>query len=205
MTVIPPYSFYASVYRDYTSNDEIGFYLYGDMNVEILQYEMKVYIGELLVKTKVIKPSTSGHGDTQFVVSGLTEETTYRFECTASYVDPNTLRTVNEVIYEEELTTLGEYSYTYDVETVGNEYIVTITVTDPNHHFQEAFYTSYDTSGEFDSWLMDGVNGFTPDGDSKTTELIITIPDSESYKIVIGLRNETDSTIREIIEIIINE
>ena len=205
ITVTPPYTYYASIWNSYISKDAVGFSLYGDMNVEDQRFKMNVYNGDLLVTSKIVSVESDGHGDIELAVDGLSPNTSYRFECTAIYTHPNTLRQTEEVIYEEEITTLETYSYTYTIETIGENLEVTITVNDPSHNFQEAYFVSIDTSGEFDNWLAEESFFFTPVGEEKTTTFTILIPISDSYKITIGIRNEMNHNIKHIIEVIIYE
>lgn len=203
--ITPSYSFYGSVYKSYTSKDAIGFSLYGDMSVDDVQYTMNVYKGEFKVVSKTVSQGSDIHGDIELVVDGLAPNTTYLFECVATFTNPITLRTDSVVIYEEESTTLGEYSYTYTTEIVDEYLEVSITVNDPSHYFQLGYYILVDTSGEFDNWLAEESYGFTPDGEEKTTTFSILLPDTGSYRITIGIRNETDFNIKHIIEVIHHE
>lgn len=203
--VTPPFTLYASAYRNYTSSEEIGFFLYGDMNVENLSFKMNIYNNNLLVETINVPSSEGMHGDIELVVDDLSPNTLYMFECIAIYDHPKTLRQEEEIIYQEEITTLNAYTYSYVVEPFLDYIEVSISVNDPNHYFQEAYYELYDISGEFDSWLAGEIYFFTPNGEEKATVLTIFIPVSTSYRITIGMRNELDYSIKEIIEIIINE
>lgn len=200
--VTPPFTLYTSVYQSFLSNTEVGFSIYSDMTVEEITYTMNVYKDNNLVQTKSFTPDNQQHGDSEFIVDGLSPDTTYVFECIADYTNPHTLRSEQVNVYDEEITTLGDYSYTYTIDTVGDYIEVTITLIDPNHYFQLAYYEAYDTSDEFAYWLAEESFGFTPIGDSKTTTFSILIPQVDSYRITIGVRSQTTYTIKQIIEVI---
>ncbi len=203
--VTPPFNLYASLYMNYINSEAIGFYLYSDMNIENISYEMNIYSNDLLIRTDQIVLDISEFESREFVIDELTPNTTYTFECVATYTNPQTLRQEQKIIYEEEITTLDIYTYSYVVETFNDYLEVTITVIDPNHYFQNVYYESYDTSGEHDVYIIGETNLFVNNGEDKSVTFTILIPTASSYRITIGMRNQLDSSIKQIIDIIIYE
>ena len=175
------------------------------MNIENITYEMNIYSDSLLIRTDQIDLDDSEFESSEFVIDELTPNTTYTFECIATYTNPQTLRQEQKIIYEEEITTLDIYTYSYVVETFNDYLEVTITVIDPNHYFQNVYYESYDTSGEHDVYIIGETNLFVNNGEDKSVTFTILIPTASSYRITIGMRNQLDSSIKQIIDIIIYE
>jgi len=200
--VTPPFVLNTSIYMNYIDSKEASFSVYNDMDVENIKYEMKIYKNDLLIRTDKIVLEASEHGY-EFVISELTPSTTYAFECIAIHTNPQTLRLEKSIVYQEEVTTLDVYTYTYTKETIGDYLEVTIILNDPSHNFQEVYYDSYDTSGEFDTYLASETYGFTPDGNEKYVTFSILLPTTSSYKITIFFENQFDYLIRHKIDIII--
>lgn len=200
--VTPPFELSASLYIDYLNDKEIGFYLHGDLNVEDISYEMNIYEEDSLIRTDQVEITTNNHYGSKFIIDDLTPNTIYLFECIATYVNPQTLRQEQSIIYQEEITTLDVYSYTYSVETFDDYIEVTIVVTDPFHYFQLAFYESYDTSSEEDIYLNGQNYQFTANTNDKSVTFTIYKPTSSSYQITIGIRNEFNYSLTQIIEVI---
>ena len=175
------------------------------MDIGEISYEMNIYKNNLLIRSEDILLEQSGYGENEFTINKLLPNTTYSLECIATYKNPNTLRQEQVTIYQEELTTLDVYTYSYSVETFNDYMEVSITLTDPNHYFQNAYYESYDTSGEHDMYLVGETYSFINNGVDKSSTFTINIPITSSYKIEIGIRNQIDFSINEIIDIIIFE
>ena len=203
--VTPPFSLYASIYMNYINSEEIGFFIYTDMSVETISYEMNIYKNDLLIRTDQITLEEGEFEGNDFVIDELSPNTTYALECIATFTNPQTLRQEQQTIYQEELTTLDVYSYSYSVETFDDYLEVTIILTDPNDYFQNVYYESYDTSGDFDIYIIGETYLFTNIDDNKSVTFTIYIPTASSYKITIGIRNQFDFSIKQIIDIIIYE
>ncbi len=202
--ITPPFHLHASLYMDYLSSEEVGFYLYNDFNIDV-DYIMYVYQYEFLVEETVISLNDSmDHHGSSFTVTDLEIDSTYSFVCIARYIDPQTLRMTEVTIYEEELTTLPEYSYTYDVTTFDTYIEVSITLTDTFDIFQSSYYEMYDTTDEFSNWIGGETYFFTIDQDSKTITYQIQIPDTDHYRIIIGIKSDTDHYKKQIVETIIS-
>jgi hypothetical protein len=208
--VTPPFEFYSSVYMSYINSKEVGFYVYSDMNAENISYKMNVYNNNLLVRTETLVLGISDdeeyhYGNNEIIIDKLLPSTTYDYECIAIYTNPLTLRTEQEIIYEEEITTLDTYSYAYNVEEFDEYFEITIVVDDPNHYFQNVYYESNDTSGEYDMYLYSEMLDFTLNEFDKSVTFTIFKPSASSYQITIDMRSQTDSSIKQMIDIIIYE
>jgi|LGVE01.1.fsa_nt_gb hypothetical protein len=201
--ITPPFSLYTSIYMNYINSEEISFYLYNDMSVEDIIYEMNIYANDSLIRTDQIILNESDFEGNDFIIDELSPNTTYAFECIATYTNPQTLRQEQEIIYQEEITTLDVYTYSYSVETFNDYMEVTIILDDPNHYFQIAYYESYDTSGEFDVYLTSETYFFTNHDDDKSVTFTILVPTSSAYRITISIRNQFDFSVKQIIDIII--
>ncbi len=203
--VTPPFNLHASIYMNYISSEEIGFYIYNDMNIGNIIYEMNTYENDLLVQTDQITFDENDFEGKDFIISGLSPNTTYIFECIAIYTNPQTLRQEQDSVYQEEITTLDVYTYSYTLETFDDYFEVTIILDDPNHYFQIPYYESYDTSGEFDVYIIGDTFSFTNHGDEKSVTFTIPKPTSSAYRITISIRNQLDFSVKQIIDIIIFE
>ncbi|MFA5526904.1 MAG: hypothetical protein WC992_08770, partial [Acholeplasmataceae bacterium] len=133
------------------------------------------------------------------VFDQLEELTTYKMIAKASYINPDTLQQETVLMGEEEVTTIGFYEITYEINRFVDEIEVIITVIDPSHYFQVPYYTLYDTSGEYPMWLAEETFDFIPDMDSKSVQFTIIIPDVRDYELLIAVRNENNYIIRHIV------
>lgn len=208
--VTPPFEFYSSVYINYINSEEIGFYVYSEISVENVSYKMNVYKNNSLVQTEILvlgvnEDEEYHYGNNELIVNNLTPNTIYDFECIATYTNPTTLRTEQKTIYEEEITTLDAYSYSYSVEEFDEFLEVTVVVDDPFHYFQNVYYELYDTSGEYELYLQSEMFDFTPGEFDKSVTFTIFKPTASTYQIKLDMRSQTDYLIRQIIDIITNE
>ncbi len=203
--VTPPFELYTSLHMNYINSEEIGFFIYNDVDIGNISYEMNIYKNDLLIRTDQIILKQNEFEGSEFVIDELSPNTTYTLECIATYTNPQTLRQEQDIIYQEEITTLDVYSYSYSVETF-NDYIeVSIILNDPNDYFQNAYYESYDTSGDYDIFLNGETYLLNDNGNDKSVTFTVSIPTTSSYQITIGIRNQFDYTVKQIIEIIIFE
>jgi len=203
--VTPPFSFYSSLYLNYINNEEIGFYIYNDLDIGNINYEMNIYKDNSLIRTDQLILEQNEFDSSDFIISDLSANTTYTFECIATYTNPQTLRQEQETIYQEEITTLDNYSYSYNIELFSTYMEVTILLNDPHDYFQNAYYESYDTSGEHSIYLDGNTYLFTDNGTNKSVTITILIPTASTYQITIGMRNQFNFSVNQIIEIIIFE
>lgn len=200
--VTPPFELYAFIYMEYITNNKASFSVYSDMDVGNISYQMNIYKNKLLIRTDQITLEESNYEDKSFVIEHLSPNTNYTFECIALYTNPQTLRKEESTIYKEEITTLGDYLYTYHIDEIDDYIEVTIVLDDPLHNFQYAYYEVYDTSDEFNMYIDGETYPFTANMNDKSTSFIISLPSTSSYQIIIGIRNQNDFTIKEIIDTI---
>ena len=203
--VTPPFELYASLYMNYINSEEIGFFIYNDMDVGNISYEMNIYKNDLLLRTDQIILAENEFEGSEFIIDELSPNTTYTLECIATYTNPQTLRQEQEIIYQEEITTLDVYSYSYSIEMFDGYMEVTIILNDPLDYFQNAYYESYDTSGDYDAYLDSETYLFNDSGNDKLITFTVFIPTASAYRITIGIRNQFDYSINQIIEITIFE
>lgn len=205
LDVFPPFELFASLYKSFIHDDDIGFSVYSDIDVGDISLEMNIYNNNILVRTDQILLDQNNYEHNEFNIENLTPNTSYYFECIATYKNPLTLRQEKAIIYEEEITTLEEYSYTYDL-TRFDEYLeIVITLNNPSNYFQTAYYETYDLSEEYDIYLNGETYLLESTGEERFVTLTIYLPTTNAYKILIGLRNQNDYSINQIIDIIIDE
>jgi hypothetical protein len=203
--VTPPFELYSSIYLESIGQDSLGYHIYSDSHIGKTMYTMNIYKDDTLYRSDDIVLGDSGHEGVQFTIRDLTPNTHYYIECVANYKNPQTLRNEEKIIYEENITTLEPYSYTYNKEENSPYLDIEITLNDPSDLFQYVYYEVYDTTGEYRMYINSESNYFMIDGDNKTVSFRITIPDLETYEIIISLRNNLSYTTKEIIERITKE
>lgn len=201
--VTPPFKLYTSLHLNYINSEEIGFFIYNDMDVGEISYVMNIFINDLLIRTDQIVLEEHEFEGSEFVIDELSPNTTYALECIATYTNPQTLRQEKDTIYQGEITTLGIYSYSYNVEQFNDYMEVSIILSDPNDYFQNSYYESYDTSADYDIFLDCETYLFNDNGDDKAVTFTIFIPTTSAYQITIGIRNQFNYSVKQIIDIII--
>ncbi|MGS0972774.1 MAG: hypothetical protein ACVCEJ_06040 [Candidatus Izemoplasmataceae bacterium] len=203
--VTPPFTLYSSIYMEYINQSQVGFHLYGDMDVGDIQYNMNIYKNDFLLRTEKIILTENNHHGSGFTINDLTPNTTYMLECIATYKNPQTLAQESVTLYHEEVTTLNEYTYTYNKEVFDDLIEITFTLNDPSDYFQYLYIESYDTSEEFEMFLEGYSQYFIVDGDEKTVSFTIFIPNVSSYKIFISMQSQTNFNARHVIDTIQSE
>ncbi len=203
--VTPPFELYASLYMNYINSEQVGFFVYSDMEVSNISYEMNIYKNESLIRTDQIILKQNEFEGSEFIIDELSPNTTYVFECIATYTNPQTLRQEQKTIYQEEITTLDAYSYSYTMETFNDYLEVTIILNDPNNNFEIAYFESYDTSGDQNMYITGETYMFNDNGENKSVTFTIFLPTTSAYEITIGMRNQFDHLVKQIIDVIIFE
>ncbi len=200
--VTPPFTFYGGIYAESLHNTSIDFGIYSEMNTDMpVSYIINIYKNNRLIKTATVKLEAGNHYASTFTIGELLPLTTYRFEGIVSFINPLTLRKETQNIYEEELMTLDNYSYTYTIEHFDLYDEVTITLNDPSNQFNIAYFETYDTGGEFPVYI-DGSSIWLESFDLvKAATLVIYLPTNTPYRITVGIRNETNYQIHEILYI----
>lgn len=190
-----PLSIYASLYVDQITPNGFGVSFYSDYSstTDIL-YEVIIKLNNRIIKTLVpptVDPHTS-HSDELWMIEGLSPEKTYVIELKATYQDPNTLQKVTQVLETFEETTLPKFTYKIDIKDLGDVYEVLITLDDPGHNYQVAYYTVYQPSDDYDMWLDYNEFPFNMIDNVKQTTLMIPKTYPSPYYIEIGLTSERD-------------
>ncbi|MCF7924793.1 MAG: hypothetical protein K9L64_06805 [Candidatus Izimaplasma sp.] len=203
--VTPPFRLYSSVYMEYINRSQVKFHLYEDMDVGDIHYIMNIYKNNFLLRTDSIILEENQHHGSGFIVDNLNPDTTYMFECIATYTNPQTLAEEQIILYQEEITTLSDYNYTYNKEIFDDYIEITFTLNDPFDYFQYIYVETYDTSEEFEMFLESNSYDFIEDGVEKTISLTINIPTAASYKIYISMQNQSNFNIRHLIDTIKSE
>lgn len=127
------------------------------------------------------------------MIDGLRPETLYTLELQATYQDPITLQTLTETLITTEETTLPKFSYDININDLGDMLEVTITLDDPGHNYQIAYYTISQPQNEYDMWLDYSESPFNMIDNIKTATLMIPKTYPLPYDIEIGLTSQTDT------------
>lgn len=203
--VTPPLSLFSSFYLEYINDTEMAFSVYNDANLGELTYIVDIYQGNTLFKQDTFTVESGSYYGYTHMVEDLLLGTTYTVVGTILYDNPYTLEIEEEVIYEEDLTTLSNYVVTYTIEEFEEYMIITILLEDPTNIFDYAYYEMYEISGEEMYYLSSNSNYFIDGGSTKTAELNIYYNTAVNSKIIISIRSSMDYTHKEIIEIINRE
>jgi len=193
-TFTPPFMVNSSIYWDQVGVNKVSASVYPDSRLlGNATYEATLYRGTIKVASKPIEmPETFDYEQEHEIVvtfAGLKELTLYRLEVIVSFLDPVTLRQETKLLETLEATTLGAYEYSLTINDSGSEYIVTVTLIDPSHNFQELYFEVYEQGTYYP--VNSGYTGFLSPTD-KTGTLYITKPIVSDYYIVIGVRNQTE-------------
>jgi hypothetical protein len=192
--VTPPFTLDTSVYLDFINNHQVGFYLYSDMDVGDSTYVMTLYRHNLEIREETITLKGGDHHGSTFVIDDLSPDQTYRVELSITYTNPQTLAEETVILYDEEITTLKTYTYTYTKDITNTTIDVTITLDDPQDYFDYLMVEITDTSGEFDTYLASETYTFITNTTDKTVTLSITIPSVPSYNIALSMHSQTTMT-----------
>jgi hypothetical protein len=197
--VTPPFSYYASLYLQSLGDEYMDFSLYTESSLDKQSFEMYIYQNDLLIRKDSLVLKEDGYEGSSFKISNLEPNTTYDFECVATFTNPQTLRTEERIIYQEELTTLEDYSYRYELMETNDALEFTIFLEDPSEYFQFVFVEMYDVSLEYPMYLLGQSYYFTLVEGEKQVSFIINKPMVDAYKIHVGMQNDQDYTITETI------
>lgn len=203
--VTPPFELYASAYLERVGDESVWLYMYGDSMAIDTEFELLVYRNNTVVQTKSYIPDYESHEPSAFEIDNLASNTDYIIECYVNYKNPQTLAQERKLINTIEVTTLNDYSYTYDIVEFDTYYEVSVTVDDPFDYFQTTNYQVYDTAGDHEVYFAGNSYVLEIDGTRKTYMFTIDKPSLESYRIYIRINNQTDFNIFEVLKIIENE
>lgn len=183
---------YAGIEQVTTRSIEL--YFYPDSRVTAnATYMATIWRGNQKIDEKPIQiPSHSQQqyeNDISVMFSSLRPLTEYTLFVIASFTNPDTLR---QQTYETEpliIVTSGNYEYDLDVSENDTSYVAVVTLIDPHHNFQQFFYEVYQPDVPYPTGS--GNSGFfSPE--NKTATLTIPKPPLTEYRIVIGVRNNTN-------------
>ena len=200
--VTPPFVLYDSMYLSYATDESVHISIYSETDISItsVSYEINIYDGNSLIKHVKVDPATSNYQNIDVIVNGLDPNTNYQIVGVASYVDPQTLRTTKQVIYEDTFTTLNTYDITlFEIVDQGTFYEVTIILNDPSDYFQLANFDIYQITNDFDMYLTGESYYFTALQSDKSITFTIDKPTVDIYKITISIQSELNFEIRDII------
>lgn len=203
--VSPPFQLHSFVHVSHINNNQIVFNVYNDESLENIYYLMKTYKEERLIQEDMVVLEQGSHEGYRFTVGDLNSLTTYYFECVAVFTNPQTLRTEEQIIFQEEHTTLDNYEYNYSKSEMENEYQISISLYDTNEYYQFVQYEVYDTSGEVIVFIETMDVFFELVDNTKIASFSVEKPNGSNYIINITLRNETDFNIIHIIDEIEND
>ncbi|MBE0700496.1 MAG: hypothetical protein IH571_02305 [Acholeplasmataceae bacterium] len=203
-----PFTLHSSFYIEQVTNNSLTVSLYPDFVSQTdTVYEISVKQNQNVIATKLITEESDydAHMGSLYVFENLLKSTDYTVELTASYTDPYTLKRETVLIESYQEKTLGDYSVDISLIEYDTYYDLTITVIDPNHHFQIPYYTLYEIFAEHDEYFSGEMGDFTPLIQGKTAYFFIYKPHVSSYRLEIGIRNQTFYQYYVIIENIVIE
>jgi len=192
-----PFTLESSLYLDQITDQMIGLTLYQSYTtINDLEYQIVIQSNGKIIQTQTIaqQEPDSMHSGIWIEVKKLKPETDYTLDFSATYTNPYTLVKERIELDTIEWRTLGSFTYTYTVEEQINGYQIDVKLTDPNHNFQLVYYSVYEEN-EFGEFMVYwGSAGFTPQGDSKTSSIMIENTWNKPYRIEIGFRNQNNMT-----------
>ena len=202
LTFNVPFHLQTSLYLNQLTSSSLQYQFYKDYYyTQNVVYRAKLYFGHMLVDEYILEDSgldTHYHG-LYINFKNLKKNTDYKLIISSTYTNPYTQRTETKILHEEEVRTLGDYSIEYEITHYETHSEVYIFVIDPNHYFQVPYFTIYEIFDNVPFYLDGESFSFTPDGNGKYTSFIINHPGIYPYQLVIGIRNQNDSTINQII------
>jgi hypothetical protein len=192
-----PFTLESSLYLDQITDQMIGLTLYQSYTIiDDLEYQIVVQSNGKIIQTQTIaqQEPDAMHSGIWIEFKKLKPETDYTLYFSATYLNPYTLVREHIELDTIEWRTLGSFTYTYTVEEQINGYQIDVTLIDPNHNFQLVYYSVYEKN-EFGEFMVYwGSAGFSPQGDSKTSSILIENSWNKPYRIEIGFRNQNNMT-----------
>ncbi len=204
-----PYQIYAYIYPVQITSTTVSLSAWVEaMDVEDVVLELTLMEGYVVQQKQTFTPTSFydqyyQHSEDQHIIfEHLKPNTTYYIELSVRYSDPYTKQEVVKPMEGVEFTTSPRYSYEYLLEDLGDYYLVTITLNDPENIIDTAYYEVYQQIDEYEQY-MEGQNfQIIPDGEVKTIQFEIYKPTYDFSRIIIGIRNSFDYTKYETIEVI---
>lgn len=203
--VTPPLSLFSSFFLENINDTEMTFSIYNDANLGDLTYTVDIYDNGLLYRQDTFTVLTGSYYGYTHLIDGLVQGTTYTVVGTVFYENPYTLEIEESVLYEEEVTTLSNYSVTYDIEEFIEYMVITIQLDDPNNIFDYVYYEMYDVSGVDKMYLSSNSTYFIDNGSTKDAEITIYYNTLVNTETIISIRSSMNYTFKDIVEIIYRE
>ena len=202
-----PLNIEPSLYITQITDTKIVFTLYpAYLDIDDLVYHLDVIEKNRIVSTKNISASyddTSGEFNGILIeFTGLKRETDYTVALRATYTNPFTLIKETIDLRQMEFRTSGSFTYTVDVIESEFDYRVTVTLVDPSHNYQLAYYRIIIIEDGLEYLYESNSTGFIPDGETKSATFVISKDYPIPYRIEIGVRDDTDYYYTSIIHMI---
>lgn len=200
--ITPPFIIHASLYQKHITKNTIEFFFYKDYYLDDVTYIINVYQNKEQIQT--INIDTTDEEDEHKIITlrDLIQDTEYTVECIAYFFNPQTLTNQEQVVYIENIKTLGFYEITYEYFSDFEYVEVIITVTDPSNYFDQVYYQINDTSSGEELYVFGESILLDIDGEIKTKTLSIFTEHLEQYTIEIELQSQTNYQIYEEVIII---
>ncbi|MBN2540845.1 MAG: hypothetical protein JXB08_04900 [Bacilli bacterium] len=193
-----PYQVYASIYPMQITTNSVALSIWLEASdIEDAVIELTLMEGYYVVDTITYVPVSYEDTYQQFseeptvLFEHLKANTTYHIEALVRYSDPYTLEEVTSTLESTEFTTMPKFDMQYTIEDMGEYYIVTIVVDDPDHAVQSANYVIYQDIDGFETIFAQETFYFDFVGEEKTVSFEIYKPTDDFTKIVIVVRNTT--------------
>lgn len=204
LIISSPLRIEGSLYLQRVMDDSISVGAYaGHSKALELEYTLNLYNRHELIDSLTITIPDSFEEqymeEPTYEFSHLRNNTTYRIEFVANYVDPVTYQSVSVVIASVEATTLYPYDFTYQVQEFDDHYEVSIQLNDSMDQFQYASYTAYGIVDGMREYSGFGSESFVNESGVKSLVIIIDKPAYQNYKIEISIQSNTQYTNSELI------
>lgn len=198
-----PLTIESFVYLDQIDQTLIKYNLYIDSYLPSnALYEVYVHQNGRLVKKETIKTNLDDSNYEQIypvILRDLKKNTIYDVSFKVTYQDPQTLRTESKIFHEDQVKTLSDYSIDLEITYLDYGIEVFINLNDPNHYFQVPYFEIYELEEFYEFQYSTETFSFTPDGDVKYVSFTILYPPITDYHLIIGVRNQDNSSIKHII------
>lgn len=206
-----PYQIYGSVGIEMLSKESVSLYVWTEPIPDLdVEYEVVLMQGGFIVdRQDVIMPD---YDDEEFhhmeqpliVFDDLFPETSYHVLLYATYHDPYTLVLTEKEVQRIDVLTTPDFDYTISIEEMGEYYFITIVIDDPKDFYDYGYYYSYTLDGESWLWNQSFQSPFQVFDDEKQVILEVFIPIDVTYKIEIGISDDTQFYHRILLETLTN-
>jgi len=190
-----PFTLYTSMEVVQVDNKQISVSVYtGSELVTDASYEIILKRNKEIIERRQVEsdPGEFQQFEITEVFKNLQDEVEYVLELVATFTHPYWFTREIQVVSTQTITTLPDFDYVINVEEFENYYQIDITLTDPFHNFQLAFYTIYQIEVEYEFYYEGSSSGFTPSGDQKSATIFIDKPTLDNYRIEIGVSSEME-------------